>query len=448
MNDATRSPSLLRLFGQPKMAAILFLGFASGLPLYLTSKTMQAWMTLEKVDLTTIGAFALVGLPYTFKFVWSPLIDRYAPPFLGRRRGWLIVTQVGLVLAIALMGLQNPQSSLRFLAMTAVLIAFFSATQDIAFDAYKIDVLTERERGPGASLGVLGYRIALLVTGSVAFILADHMPWGRIYLIIAGVMLIGVAATLWAPEPKYAQRPPASLADAVILPFREFFGRSGVGLGLLILGFIVLYKLGDAMLNLMATPFLLQAGFSQTDIGAVQGGLGLVATIAGVLAGGAGLARIGLNRSLMIFGILQSGVNIAYYFLALHQGSYSLLVTAVVLENFFQGMGTAALVAFMMALSSPRFSATQYALLSSFYAFGRDQLAAPSGAIAESTGWPTFFLLTIAAAVPGILLLPFFAPWNWDEPRGAAQQGPRGAEVDGPGMGRGETEDIASVQRP
>lgn len=448
MPDASRSPSLLRVFGQPKMAAILFLGFASGLPLYLTSKTMQAWMTVEKVDLKTIGLFALLSAPYTFKFLWSPLIDRYAPPFLGRRRGWLLVTQLGLVLSIALMGLQDPQGSLRMVAVAAVLIALFSATQDIAFDAYKIDVLSERERGPGASLGVLGYRIALLVTGSAAFILADHMPWGRIYLMIAGVMLIGVVATFLAPEPQYAVRPPASLADAVLLPFGEFFGRSGPGLAALILGFIVLYKLGDAMLNLMATPFLLQAGFTQTDIGAVQGGLGLVATIFGVLAGGAGLARIGLNRSLWIFGILQSAVNIAYYFLSIHPGSYSLMVTAVVAENFFQGMGTAALVSFMMALSSPRFSATQYALLSSFYAFGRDQLAAPSGAIAESTGWPTFFLLTILAAVPGILLLPFFAPWNWDEPRGAAQQGPRGDEVDAPGKGRGETEDLGSTQRP
>lgn len=448
MNDASRSPSLLRVFGQPKMAAILFLGFASGLPLYLTSKTMQAWMTVEKVDLTTIGIFALVGLPYTFKFLWSPLIDRYAPPFLGRRRGWLLVTQIGLILAIGLTGLQDPKRSLQMFAMTAVLIALFSATQDIAFDAYKIDVLSERERGPGASLGVLGYRIALLVTGSAAFILADHMPWGRIYLMIAGVMLIGVVATFLAPEPKYAQRPPASLADAIVLPFGEFFGRSGPKLAALILGFIVLYKLGDAMLNLMATPFLLHAGFTQTDIGAVQGGLGLVATIVGVLAGGAGLARLGLNRSLWIFGILQSAVNIAYYFLSLHPGNYSLMVTAVVAENFFQGMGTAALVSFMMALSSPRFSATQYALLSSFYAFGRDQLAAPSGAIAEATGWPTFFLLTILAAVPGILLLPFFAPWNWDEPRGAARQGPEGGDIEGPGEGRGETEDLGSTQRP
>ncbi|MBV9774112.1 MAG: AmpG family muropeptide MFS transporter [Gemmatimonadetes bacterium] len=428
------------------MAAILLLGFGSGLPLYLTSKTLQAWMTLEKVDLKTIGAFGLVSFPYTFKFLWSPLIDRYAPSFLGRRRGWLLVTQVGLLLAIAAMALQDPQRSLRFLALAAVAVAFFSATQDIAFDAYKIDVLDERERGPGASLGVLGYRIALLATGSAAFILADRMPWTRVYLIMAVLMLVGIGATFWAPEPRRPARPPASLADAIRLPFLEFFQRSGAGLAVVILVFIVLYKLGDAMLNLMATPFLLKAGFTQTDIGAVQGGLGLAATIVGVLAGGAGLARLGLNRSLWIFGVLQSGVNVTYYFLSTHPGSYPLMVTAVIAENFFQGMGTAALVAFMMSLSSPRFSATQYALLSSFYAFGRDQLAAPSGALAEATGWPTFFLISVAAAIPGLLLLPFFAPWNADEPRGAVRATP--TDVDAAVVGRGETEDRGSTQRP
>jgi PAT family beta-lactamase induction signal transducer AmpG len=441
-----RSPSLLRVFGQPKMAAILFLGFASGLPLYLTSKTLQAWMTQEKVDLTTIGLFGLVGAPYTFKFIWSPLIDRYSPGFLGRRRGWLIITQVGLLLAIAAMSLQDPQRSLQWLAVAAVAVAFFSATQDIAFDAYKIDVLDEPERGPGASIGVLGYRIALLVTGSAAFVMADHMPWARVYLLIAGLMLIGVVATLRAPEPKVPVRRPASLADAVVHPFVDFFNRTGPLNGMVILAFIVLYKLGDAMLNLMATPFLLKSGFSQTSIGTVQGGLGLLATIVGVLAGGAGLARLGVNRSILLFGILQSGVNVTYYFLSLNPGSHSLMVGAVIAENFFQGMGTAALVAFMMSLSSPRFAATQYALLSSFYAFGRDWLAAPSGALAESTGWPTFFLITIAAAVPGLLLIPLFAPQTRREPRGAAQIAPD--DVDAAGIGRGETEDTSSTQRP
>jgi MFS transporter, PAT family, beta-lactamase induction signal transducer AmpG len=440
-----RPPSLLRVFGQPKMAAILFLGFASGLPLYLTSKTLQAWMTVEKVDLATIGLFGLVGAPYTFKFIWSPLIDRYAPPFLGRRRGWLLVTQIGLFASIAAMSLQDPQSSLRLLAITALVLAFFSATQDIAFDAYKIDVLAPDERGAGASIGVLGYRIAMLATGSLAFVMADHMPWPRVYLVISLLMLVGVVATIRAPEPTVAVRRPASLAEAVVVPFVEFFRRTRQW-GIAILLFIVLYKLGDAMLNLMTVPFLIQAGFSQTDVGAVQGGLGLIATIVGVLAGGAGLARIGLNRSLLLFGILQSGVNLAYYVLSVHPGSYGLMVTAVVAENFFQGMGTAALVALMMSLSTPRYAATQYALLSSFYAFGRDWLAAPSGALAERMGWPHFFLLTIAAAVPALLLLPLFAPLTRREPRGAADQAPE--VVDAAGVGRGETEDVSSTQRP
>jgi MFS transporter, PAT family, beta-lactamase induction signal transducer AmpG len=419
--NAPPRTSVLRVFGQPKMMAILVLGFASGLPLYLTSKALQAWMTVEKVDLTTIGFFAMVSWPYTFKFLWSPLIDRYAPPFLGRRRGWLLITQVGLGLAIASMALFDPQRSARGLALAAVFVAFFSATQDIAFDAYKIDVLDERERGAGASVGVLGYRIALLATGSLAFVLADRMPWPTVYLLMALLILPGIVAALAAPEPARPVRPPASLRDAIVLPFQDFFGRAGPGTAIAILVFIVLYKLGDAMLNLMATPFLLQAGFSQTAIGAVQGGLGLLATIVGVLAGGAALAKLGLNRSLWVFGVLQSGVNVVYYALSLHLGSHSLLVGAVVAENFFQGMGTAALVAFMMALSSPRFAAAQYALLSSFYAFGRDWLASPSGKLAEVAGWPTFFLITIAAAIPGLLLLPLFAPWNGDEPRGAAR---------------------------
>lgn len=428
------------------MAAILFLGFASGLPLYLTNKSLQAWMTVEKVDLSTIGLFALVGAPYTFKFVWSPLIDRYAPGFLGRRRGWLLVAQLGLVLSIAAMSVQDPQRSLRWLAMAALFVAFFSATQDIAFDAYKIDVLTADERGAGASIGVLGYRIALLVTGSAAFILADHMPWGRVYLLVAGLMLLCVFATLRAPEPAVQPRQPASLVEAVVHPFVEFFTRTGVPTGVVILLFIVLYKLGDSMLNLMATSFLIQAGFTQGQIGAVQGGLGLVATIVGVLSGGAALARLGVNRSLLVFGILQSGVNLAYYFLSLNPGDHALMVATVVLENFFQGMGTAALVAFMMSLSTPRFAATQYALLSSVYALGRDLLPSPAGEIAERTGWPLFFLITIGAAVPALLLLPFFAPLTRREPRGAVSAAP--AEVDAAGIGRGETEDVSSTQRP
>lgn len=403
--------SLVGVFGSRKMAALLFLGFSSGLPLFLTSKTLQAWMTVEKVDLTAIGLFSLVGLPYSLKFLWSPLLDWFTLPFLGRRRGWLIVLQIGLLVAIAFMGFQQPKQALQLLAINAVAIAFFSATQDIVADAYRTDVLAELERGAGAAVFVLGYRVALLFTGSLALILADTIPWSSVYLLMAVGMAIGIIGTLFAPEPKEIS-PPDSLVDAVILPFGEFFQRQGVIKALLMLLFIVLYKLGDAFVNNMSTPFLLQKGFTQTDIGAIQGGMGLIATIVGTLAGGALLSKIGLNRSLWLFGALQAVSNLAYFLLAQPGKNYQVLVLTINIENFCAGLGTAAFVAFLMSMCNQRFSATQYALLSSFMAVSRDILVAPAGSLAKSTGWPLFFIISIIAAVPGLLLLPFFAPWT------------------------------------
>lgn len=407
--------SSLQVFQSRKMAALLFLGFASGLPLFLTSKTLQAWMSVEGVDLKSIGLFSLVGLPYSLKFIWSPLLDRFVPPFLGRRRGWLVLMQGALILAIAAMALQQPRQALQLLAFNAVLIAFFSASQDIAFDAYRTDVLEKWEMGAGAAVAVLGYRIALLVTGSLALILADQMPWQTVYLLMAFLMAVGLFTTFWAPEPKQLRLPPASLADAVKLPFIEFFQRSGLLRGILILLFIVLYKLGDALVNNMSTPFLLPntgLGFSQTDIGAIQGGMGLLATIVGTLAGGAVLSKIGINRSLWVFGGLQAVSNLAYFLLAQVGKNYSVLLLTINIENFCAGLGTAAFVAFLMSLCNPSFSATQYALLSSLMAVSRDILVAPAGSLAKATGWPMFFLISIVAALPGLLLLPVFAPWN------------------------------------
>jgi PAT family beta-lactamase induction signal transducer AmpG len=406
------NPSLLQVFQSRKMAALLFLGFSSGLPLLLTSKTLQAWMTVEKVDLTAIGLFSLVGLPYSLKFIWSPLLDRYMPPFLGRRRGWLVIMQAALLVAIAAMALQQPRQALQLLAVNALLIALFSATQDIAADAYRTDVLEEREMGAGAAVFVLGYRISLLVTGALAFILADKVPWPTVYLLISLLMAVGLVASIWAPEPVLRDRPPASLADAFTLPFIDFFRRLGVLQGFLMLLFIVLYKLGDALVNNMSTPFLLQAGFTQTDIGAIQGGMGLIATIVGTLAGGAILSKIGINRSLWVFGALQAVSNLAYFALAQIGKSYQLLVITINIENFCAGLGTAAFVAFLMSLCNQRFSATQYALLSSLMAVSRDILVAPAGGLAKATGWPLFFIISIVVALPGLLLLPVFAPWN------------------------------------
>ncbi|MBE9190834.1 AmpG family muropeptide MFS transporter [Gloeocapsopsis crepidinum LEGE 06123] len=394
------------------MVALLLLGVSSGLPLLLTSKTLQAWMTVEGVDLKSIGLFSLVALPYSLKFLWAPILDRFALPFLGRRRGWLIILQIGLILAIAFMGFQQPAQALQLLAINALFVAFFSATQDIAGDAYRADVLAEKEMGAGAAVFVLGYRVALLITGSLALILADRISWTSVYLIMASVMIVGVIGTLIAPEPQGHIQLPASLSEAVLLPFGEFFQRLGALTGVFILCFIVLYKFGDALVNNMSTPFLLQIGFTQTDIGAIQGGMGLIATIVGALAGGAILSKIGINRSLWVFGGLQAISNFAYFMQAQLGRNYPFMVLTINIENFCAGLGTAAFVAFLMSLCNQRFSATQYALLSSLMAVSRDILVAPAGALAQATGWSLFFIISIVAAIPGLLLLPVFAPWN------------------------------------
>lgn len=405
--------SLLKVFESRKMAALLLLGFGAGLPLYLTSRTLQVWMTVEKVDLAAIGLFGLVGLPYSLKFLWSPIIDRFALPFLGRRRGWLIAMQIALALSVAMMAFQQPKQALLLLAINALVVAFFSATQDIAVDAYRTDVLEELELGAGAAVYVAGYRAALIMTLSLAPILAEKvMPWKSVYLLMAALMGVGIIGTLLAPEPKVKIQPPENLRDAVVLPFGEIFQRLGGLRTVLSLGFIVLYKLGDSFLGNMSLPFLLKIGFTQTDVGAIQGGMGLAASIVGVFVGGAILSRIGINRSLWVFGILQAVSNLAYYLLALTGKNYQVMVLAINVEQFCGGLGNAAFLGFLMSLCNPRFSATQFALLSSFMAISRDLLASPGGLIAEKTGWPAFFLISTAAAIPGLLLLPFFAPWN------------------------------------
>ncbi|WP_339381245.1 AmpG family muropeptide MFS transporter [Brasilonema sp. UFV-L1] len=403
--------SLLQVFKSRKMAALVLLGFSSGLPFLLTGNTLKAWMTGENINLGTIGWFSLVSLPYSLKFLWSPLLDRYKLPILGRRRGWLIVTQIALVVAIALMAGQQPATALQLLAINAIAIVFLSATQDIAADAYRTDTLEPLEVGAGAGLFVSGYRVAIIVAGALALILADRMPWKSVYLLMALFMAIGIFGTLLAPEPKKVS-PPDSLAQAVILPFREFFQRLGVYQALFSLAFIVLYKLGDAFLSNMSTPFLLKTGFTKTDIGAIQIGMGSIATIVGALAGGSILSKIGINRSLWVFGILQALSNLVYFFLAVLGQNYQFMVIAINVENFCGGLGTAAFLGFLMSLCNQRFSATQFALLSSLMAVSRDILAAPAGALAEITGWQIFFLISIAVAVPGLLLLPLFAPWN------------------------------------
>ena len=412
---------IFRVFGQPKMAALLFLGFSSGLPFILTNDVLKAWLTVEQVDLGTIGLFSLVALPYSFKWAWAPLIDRYVPPILGRRRGWIFLMQVALLIAIAAMGFNDPSTALRLLSFNAVLVAFFSASQDIAVDAYRTDVLDEHEMGAGAAVFVLGYRIALLVSGAFAFMLADRLSWPIVYVVMALLMLPGMIAAWRAPEPILDEKPPQTLAEAVVLPFRDFFQRAGVFMGAAVLLFVVLFKLPDYLGASLRAPFLVQTGFSETEIGAIMGGIGLGATIVGALFGGGVVARLGINRSLWIFGLLQAASNLMYYFQALMGRNTNFLILTMVVENFCTGLVTAGFVAFMMSLCSIRFSATQYALLSSLMSASRDIVVAPFGGVAEAVGWPTYFLITLAAGIPGLLLLPLFAPWNRESPLMAAR---------------------------
>jgi len=386
------------------MAVVLLLGFASGLPLALTAGTLQAWLAVEGVDLVTIGWFALVGQPYTYKFVWAPLMDRYVPPLLGRRRGWLALTQLALIALIALLGCLSPHQTPWLAAAVALAIAFVSASQDVVVDAYRTDILAARERGAGAALAVLGYRIAMLVSGAGALVLADQvLGWNGTYLAMAALMAVGLGATLLAPEPPPDGAPPRTLKEAVGRPLAEYFGRRGA---LAFLALVVLYKLGDAFAGNLSTAFLLRGpGFTATEVGAINKGFGLAATIAGALAGGALMARTGLYRALLAFGLLQAGTNLGFLALAEVGRDYALMVAVIGLENLAGGMGTAAYVALLMALCDRRFSATQYALLSALSALGRVYVGPVAGHLATALGWSAFFLFTFVVALPAVALL-------------------------------------------
>ena len=419
MSEATQKTSAFRIFGQPKMAILLLFGFSSGLPFYLTSKTLQAWMTTAHVDLATIGFFSLVTLPYSLKFVWAPVMDRYIPPFLGRRRGWVLITQILLLLSIAAMALHDPARGLQMLAINAIAITFFSASQDISLDAYRTDVLQDREMGAGAAVFVLGYRIAMISTGALAFFLADRIQWPAVYVVLSTLLVVGIVTTFIAPEPVLSDAPPKTLFEAVVLPFADFFQRVGPR-AVLVLLFIVVYKYSDSLAGSMTTPFLLQAGFSQSEVGAVFLGVGVVATIAGVIVGGAMIGKVGINRALWIFVVFQGLSNLTYYGLSLSGKNHAFMVAAIITENFGLGLVSAVMTAYIMEMCNKRFTATRFALLSSLMAASRDILVAPAGKLVESTGWPGFFLITVAMAIPPLVLLPFIAPWSRDVPIGAA----------------------------
>lgn len=395
--------SYLRVFRNRRIAAMLFLGFSSGLPLSLTGSTLQAWMTVAGVDLRTIGIFSLAGLPYTLKFLWSPFMDRFIPPWLGRRRGWIVATQVALMCGIAAMGFSSPYHAPFSLAVLALMVAFSSASQDIVVDAYRTDVLREVERGAGAAVFVTGYRIAMLVSGALALILSETIGWRSTYLLMSGIMIVGIASALLAPEPDIRSVPPRNIQDAVWGPMKDFFSRRSA---FMLLIMIILYKLGDAYAGTMTTAFLIRGvGFSPTDVGTVNKGLGLISMLVGATIGGTLMVRLGLFRSLLVFGVLQAVSNLSFVLLAWAGKNYGVMIFAVAFENLSGGMGTAAFVSLLMAMCNQRYSATQYALLSSLAALGRIFVAPTSGFIVEATGWPFFFFITTLSALPGLLLL-------------------------------------------
>ena len=391
-----------------RMLVAFAMGFSSGLPLLLTGSVLQAWMTEENVDLATIGLFALVGLPYTIKFLWAPALDRFTPRLLGRRRGWLLLSQFCLMAAIAALGMTQPASSPLVVAGAAMLLTFFSATQDIVIDAYRREALSDDEQGLGASLYVNGYRIGMLLASGGGLILADFVSFSTVYLLMAGFMSIGIVTTLFAPEPQPSPDQPKTLAEAVIKPFVEFFSRQNA---IMILLFILLYKAGDTMASHMSIPFYLELGFSKTEVGAVVKLFGFWATILGGLLGGILILKSGIYTALWQFGILQAVSTLGFAVLAIIGPTLPGLAGVIALENLSAGMGTAAFIAFMASQTDKRFTATQYALLSSLMGIPRVLIAAPTGWLAEITGWPLFFTLCAALAIPGLLILTRFKDW-------------------------------------
>ena len=385
-----------------RMLVALIMGFASGLPLLLTLSVLQAWMKESGVDLSTIGLFALVGLPYTLKFVWAPMMDRYIPSLLGRRRGWLLIWQVLLTAAIALLAFSDPTKLLLMTAIAALLLSFFSASQDIVIDAYRRESLSDDEQGMGAALYVSGYRIGMLLASGGGLIMADFMSYQSVYLFMAAAMSASIIATLLAKEPEMNHGHPSTLREAVIDPFKEYFTRD---FAIAILLFIFLYKVGDTMASQMTIPFYLELGFSKTEIGSIVKLFGFWATIGGTFLGGLLIMRFGIFFGLMWFGVLQALSTAGFAALALIGHNLVALGFVITFENLSAGMGTAAFIAFMASLTDKRFTATQYALLTSFMGMPRVFAAAPTGFMVDGMGWFSFFIFCALIALPGLLLL-------------------------------------------
>jgi PAT family beta-lactamase induction signal transducer AmpG len=416
-------PAWLTALLNRRMLICVFTGFSSGLPLYLLLNLLPAWLRTEGISLKAIGLFALIQLPYTWKFLWAPLLDRFGLRGFGRRRGWLALTQLVLLGVIAALGLLAPGSQLGLVVPLATLLAFASATQDIALDAYRRELLPEVELGLGNAVHVNAYRIAGLVPGSLSLILADRLPWGLVFAITALFMLPGLALTLLITEPKVQGGAPRTLRGAVVEPFREFITRAGWREAFTVLAFICLYKLGDSLCTALATPFYLDMGFAKSEIGLVAKHAGLWPSVIGGLLGGIWMVRLGINRALWLFGVVQVVAILGFAWLAwvgpnptIGAPELGRLAVVIGIEALGVGLGTAAFVAYIARSTHPLYTATQYALFSSLAAVPRTVVNASAGWLVERLGWFTFFLLCTVLALPGMALLLKVAPWRAPQP--------------------------------
>ena len=431
----------LKVVFSPRMLICVLTGLASGMPYYLLVQLVPAWLRSANVSLAEIGLFSLVGLPYTWKFLWAPFMDRITPP-LGRRRGWMLLAQLGLIVSIGALGRLDPLNQTVSVAVFASLIAFLSATQDVAIDAYRREVLPDEELGLGNAIHVQAYRIAGLVPGSLSLILADVLPWVWVFWITAGFMSVGLVLSLSVAEPENLRPKCQSLRETLATPFSEYFQRAGWRPALLALFFMVAYKLGDNMATALATPFYLDLGFSMTEIGLVAKNAALWPAIAGGLLGGLAMLRLGINRALWVFGAVQMISILGFVWLASVGAELWVLATVIAFEYFGVGLGTAAFTAFIARESSRAFAATQFALFTAFAALPRSIANASTGFIVESTGWVSFFLLCTVLAVPGMVALIWVAPWRadgqTDQATGSAQSSSADSDPD-PVTGRGES---------
>jgi PAT family beta-lactamase induction signal transducer AmpG len=405
------NPHFLQAMLNKRMLICIFTGFSSGLPLYILISLLPAWLKSEGVSLKEIGLFALIGLPFTWKFLWAPLFDRFTLS-LGRRRGWLLLTQVGLLLTLPVFGFFHPQLDISTIAFFCVLVAFLSASQDVVLDAYRRELLPDVELGLGNAVHVNAYKIASLVPGSLSLILADHMDWSSVFMITALFMLPGLVMTLLISEPALKNAAPKTLRAAVVEPFQEFITRNGLTSALTVLLFIFLYKLGDSMATALATPFYLEMGFSKTEIGLVAKNAGLWPSVIGGMLGGIWMMRLGINRALWIFGAVQMIAILGFAWLATVGHSLPWLALVISLEALGVGLGTAAFVAYIAQTTNPLYTATQFALFTSLAAVPRTFANAATGYLVDYFGWVQFFVLCFVLAIPGMLLLLKVAPWN------------------------------------